>query len=87
MENRELRNCRTFFISYPKTVLALPDDSILVDYRDYFSEEELAAFIPAFVDEGIVNGRLVVLPVAKSTEIMFINQTIFDRFLRQPGDG
>ena len=23
------------FISYPKTVLALPDDSILVDYRDY----------------------------------------------------
>ena len=25
------------FISYPKTVMALPDDSILVDYRDYFS--------------------------------------------------
>ena len=36
------------FVSYPKTVLALPDQSILVDYRDYFSEEELAAFIPAF---------------------------------------
>lgn len=73
------------FISYPKTVLALPDDSILVDYRDYFSEEELAAFIPAFVDEGMVNGRLVVLPVAKSTEIMFINQTIFDRFSQATG--
>ena len=51
------------FISYPKTVLALPDDSILVDYRDYFSQEELAAFIPAFLEEGEVNGRLVVLPV------------------------
>ena len=24
------------FVSYPKTVLALPDDSILVDYNDYF---------------------------------------------------
>ena len=68
------------FVSYPKTVMALPDDSILVDYRDYFSEEELSAFLPAFVEEGMVNDRLVVLPVAKSTEIMFINQTIFDRF-------
>ena len=52
------------FISYPKTVMALPDDSILVDYRDYFSQEELSAFLPAFLEEGTVNGRLVVLPVA-----------------------
>ena len=51
------------FSSYPKTVMALPDDGILVDYRDYFSEEELSAFIPAFVEEGTVNDRLVVLPV------------------------
>lgn len=73
------------FSSYPKTVMALPDDSILVDYRDYFSEEELSAFIPAFMEEGMVNDRLVVLPVAKSTEIMFINQTIFDRFSQATG--
>ena len=73
------------FISYPKTVMALPDDSILVDYRDYFSEKELSAFLPAFVEEGMVNGRLVVLPVAKSTEIMFINQTLFDRFSQATG--
>ena len=73
------------FISYPKTVLALPDDRILVDYRDYFNEEELSAFIPAFVEEGTVNDRLVILPVAKSTEIMFINQTLFDRFSQATG--
>lgn len=73
------------FVSYPKTVMALPDDSILVDYRDYFSEEELSAFLPAFVEEGTVNDRLVVLPVAKSTEIMYINQTIFDRFSQATG--
>ena len=73
------------FSSYPKTVMALPDDSILVDYQDYFSEEELSAFIPAFMEEGMVNDRLVVLPVAKSTEIMFINQTIFDRFSQATG--
>ena len=47
------------FSSYPKTVMALPDDSILVDYQDYFSEEELSAFLPAFVEEGTVNDRLL----------------------------
>lgn len=73
------------FISYPKTVMALPDDSILVDYKDYFSEKELSAFIPAFVEEGMVNDRLLVLPVAKSTEILYINQTIFDRFSKATG--
>ena len=73
------------FISYPKTVMALPDDSILLDYRDYFTEDELSAFLPAFLDEGTVHDRLVVLPVAKSTEIMFINKTIFDRFAQATG--
>ena len=33
------------FCSYPKTVLALPDDDILVDYRDYFTDEELEALM------------------------------------------
>lgn len=73
------------FISYPKTVTALQDDSILVDYRDYFSEEELSAFLPDFVEEGMVNDRLVVLPVAKSTEILYINKTLFDRFSQATG--
>lgn len=73
------------FISYPKTVAALPDPSILVDYSDYFSEQELSAFIPAFIEEGTMDGRLVVLPVAKSTEIMFVNKTLFDRFAEETG--
>lgn len=73
------------FVSYPKTVLAMPDDSILVDYRDYFSDEEIGEFLPVFIDEGIVNGRLVVLPVAKSTEILYVNKTAFDRFAADTG--
>jgi len=73
------------FISYPKTVLAMPDDTILVDYNDYFSEKEIAEFIPEFIEEGIINDRLTVLPVAKSTEIMFVNKTDFDRFAADTG--
>lgn len=73
------------FVAYPKTVLALPDDDILVDYRDYLSKEELSAFVPEFLEDGTVNGRLVCLPVAKSTEFLFVNKTAFDRFSAATG--
>ncbi len=73
------------FVAYPKTVLAMPDESILVDYRDYFSKEELSAFVPEFLEDGTVNGRLVSLPVAKSTELLFVNKTAFDRFAADTG--
>ena len=73
------------FISYPKTVLAMPDPGILVDFRDYFTGEELSAYIPAFLEEGEIDGRLVVFPVAKSTEILFVNKTLFDRYAAGTG--
>ena len=73
------------FVAYPQTVLAMPDESILVDYRDYLTEEELAEFLPAFLQNGEVKGRLVCLPVAKSTELLYVNQTAFDRFSAATG--
>lgn len=73
------------FVSYPKTVLALPDETALVDYQDYFSEEELSSFIPAFLTEGQIDGRQLILPVAKSTEIMFVNETAFNRYAKASG--
>ena len=48
------------FVSYPKTVLSLPDKDILVDYKDYFTEDELNELIPAFVQEGIIDDKLMV---------------------------
>ena len=73
------------FVSYPKTVLAMPDDTVLVDYCDYFTKEELDEFIPAFLEEGVIHDRLSILPVAKSTEVMFVNKTAFDRFAKETG--
>lgn len=73
------------FVAYPKTVLAMPDAGVLVDYRDALSEQSLSGFVPSFLAEGMVNGRLAVLPVAKSTEVMYINKTIFDRFSADTG--
>lgn len=73
------------FVAYPSTVMAMPDDEILVDYYDYFSEKEIEEFIPSFIEDGEVNGRLVCLPVAKSTELLFVNKTAFDRFSEATG--
>ena len=73
------------FVSYPKTVLALPDQDMIVDYRDYFSPEELGTFIPAFMKEGQIGGRQAILPLAKSTEVLFVNRTLFDRWAATSG--
>lgn len=73
------------FVSYPKTVLAMPDQSVLVDFNDYFTQEELDKYVSAFINEGYVDGRLVVFPVAKSTEILFVDKTLFDRFSAATG--
>ena len=57
------------FVSYPKTVLALPDADILVDYRDYFSDAELDDFIPAFLAEGEIGeapATVAVMPFAET---------------------
>ena len=63
----------------------MPDDTVLVDYYDYFTKEELDGFIPAFLEEGVIHDRLSILPTAKSTEVMFVNKTAFDRFAKETG--
>ena len=63
----------------------MPDTDILVDYNEYFSEQEKSAFIPEFMEEGVIDGKQLILPLAKSTEVMFINKTVFDRFTAATG--
>ncbi len=51
-----------------------------------FSKEELEAFVPQFVEEGRLDGDgLYLLPVAKSTEVLYLNRTLFDRFATATG--
>ena len=73
------------FVAYPKTVLSMTQSDRLVDYRDYFSKQELSEFLPEFLEEGMIRDSLKVLPVAKSTEVMFVNKTLFDRFASKEG--
>ena len=67
------------FTAYPRVVEIIGEENLLT-WNNYFTEEELSAFHDVFLSEGYFGDALLMLPVAKSTEALFINQTLFDRF-------
>ena len=70
---------------YPVTALFLKEKGLIADLNNYFSDVELSAYIPAFLKEGYIDDALYVFPVAKSTEVLFLNRTLFDRFSAATG--
>ncbi len=72
-------------VVYPKTALRLAEKDLLVDLSGRFNEDELSAYVPRFVEEGRLKGGLFVFPIAKSTEALFVNKSIFDRFAADAG--
>ncbi len=72
------------FFCYPETAQTIGSE-LLVDWQDLFSQEELSSYVSSFLDEGRVADRLLVFPVAKSSEALFVNKTIFDRFAADTG--
>lgn len=72
--------------AYPKTALILAKKGLLVNLGEKFTDEELSAYVPQFIDEGrILDDQLYVFPTAKSTEVLFVNTTIFNRFAMATG--
>ncbi len=72
------------FFCYPETAEAIGDEQI-VNWGDLLTDTELGEYVQSFLSEGTVNGKLLVLPVGKSSEALFINTTIFDRFAAETG--
>lgn len=52
----------------------------LLNWKEYFSTSELDNFVPDFLSDGMVDDKLVVFPVSKSTYMLFIAGGVFDRF-------
>ncbi len=67
-------------VLYPKTALKLVEKDLLADLSDLFTAEDLAVYIPRFLEEGRFAEGLFVFPIAKSTEVLFVNNSIFGRF-------
>lgn len=74
------------FTGYPKIAVQFLENDKLANLDDYFTEEELSSYVDAFIEEGrLSDGGLYVFPIAKSTEILYLNQTLFDEFAAATG--
>ncbi|RGY96659.1 extracellular solute-binding protein [Clostridium sp. AM58-1XD] len=75
------------FISYPDSAYRLNEIAPLVKMETYFTEEELAAYRKEFLEEGIWDGTdsYRMIPIAKSTELLYLNRTDWDRFAEETG--
>lgn len=75
------------FSSYADTAYALEQQEQLVDLTQYFTAEELDEYVDAYIQEGYFedDGALYLFPIAKSTEIMMMDQTDWDTFAEATG--
>ena len=72
------------FTAYPRVAEKIGYEKLL-NWNEYFTEEELDAYVSDFLVEGTLNEQLLVFPIAKSSELFFLNQTLFDRFCEETG--
>ena len=72
------------FTAYPRIIYNL-DQKLLLDWSRYFTLAELKIFQPDFLKEGYEGKALYMLPIAKSTDVLFVNQTLFQQFAKASG--
>lgn len=73
--------------SYADTAFTLDQMGLAVDLSPYLTEKEKSAYIAGFLKEGDLmnNGELKVFPIAKSTELLYLNTTDFAPFAEATG--
>lgn len=57
----------------------------LLNWNEVFSKDELDSYVPEFLEDGIVGESLSVFPVSKSTHLLFVAGTQFERFSTATG--
>lgn len=68
--------------AYRNTVYDLDQLQLVADISPYFTEKELAEYVPSYLDEGRIteDGRLLSFPVAKSSDMLYIDAVSYRRF-------
>ena len=78
--------CPDISLVYPNIAIELARLGVLADFGTLFAKDELDRYVPEFLEEGMLGGdTLYILPIAKSTEVLFVNRTLFDRFASDSG--
>lgn len=69
------------FGAYADTAYELDKLDVVADLTPYFTEEEIEEYRSEYIEEGrFTNDTLKIFPVAKSTELLFLNKTDWDAF-------
>lgn len=81
------RELADIFCCYASTAIEFLQEDLLTNLDDYFTEEELAEYMDAYIEEGRIgeNNELFLFPMAKSTEVMSVNKTDWDLFAADTG--
>ena len=69
---QELTN---IFSAYADTAYQLDQMGLAAGLDDYLTDEERTLYVDGFLESGRIGGELKVFPVAKSVEIMALNET------------
>ena len=72
------------FTAYPRVAQIVGEDKLL-SWNEYFTKAETEKFKSEFISEGYFGDRLLMLPIAKSSEGFFLNKTLFDKFSTATG--
>lgn len=74
------------FATYAETAYVLDQKGVLVDLKQYLTDDEIEQYIPEYMSEGTFSGsEIKIFPTAKSTEIMMLNKTDWDKFAEAEG--
>ena len=59
----------------------------MADLRPYLTDEELAEYVPGYLEEGAFSGEgtLKIFPIAKSVELLMLNATDWEKFAAATG--
>lgn len=75
------------FSAYADTCYVVDQMGLVADLSSYLTDEEKAAFPESYITEGDFddNGTIKIFPVAKSTELLFLNDTDWQKFAQATG--
>lgn len=75
------------FASYADTAYEAERMGILADLSTYFSKKEQEEYLDSYIEEGKIglNGELRIFPIAKSTEVLMLNDTDWAVFAAECG--
>ena len=75
------------FLAYTDTAYTLDQKDLLVDLSDYLTKEEREEYVESYMSEGsyLSADEIKIFPVAKSTEVLMLNRTDWEKFAELEG--